>query len=169
MRIYVLEREQLIARPRHEVFAFFGDAFNLERITPRFLSFRILTERPVRMGPGTLLDYKLSLFGVKFYWQTRIEEWRPEEYFIDVQLKGPYSLWRHTHSFEELDGGRTLMRDRVEYAVPYGPFGRLAHGLLVRRSLERIFDYRAEMTARLLEHERSNLTTSEPRRLSRTG
>ena len=169
MKIYVLEREQLIARPRHEVFAFFGDAFNLERITPRFLSFRILTERPVRMGPGTLLDYKLSLFGVKFYWQTRIEEWRPEEYFVDVQLKGPYSLWRHMHSFEELDGGRTLMRDRVEYAIPYGPLGRLAHGLFVRRSLERIFDHRAEMTARLLEPDRAYLAAREPGRLSPTG
>ena len=150
MRTYVLEREQRIDRPRHEVFAFFGDAFNLERITPRFLSFRMLTKRPVVMGPGTLLEYRLSLFGIRFYWQTRIEEWRPEEYFVDVQLKGPYALWRHTHSFEELSGERTLMRDRVEYAICFGPFGRLAHWLFVRRSLKRIFDYRAEMTARLL-------------------
>ena len=151
MKTYTLEREQQIDRPIDEVFAFFGDAFNLERITPRFLKFRILTERPVHMGPGTLLDYKLSLFGVGFYWQTRIEEWEPEEYFIDVQLKGPYALWRHTHIFEEPDAGRTLMRDRVEYAIPYGLFGRLAHWLFVRRSLRRIFDHRAEMTARMLE------------------
>ncbi|HJQ70672.1 MAG TPA: SRPBCC family protein [Blastocatellia bacterium] len=150
MKVYVLEREQLIDLPRREVFAFFSDAFNLERITPRFLKFRILTERPVRMEPGTLLEYRLSLFGVRFYWRTRIEEWRPEDYFVDVQLKGPYALWRHTHSFEELAEGRTLMRDRVEYAIPFGPLGRLAHWLLVRRSLKRIFDYRAEMTARLL-------------------
>ena len=150
MRVYVLERQQQIDLSRREVFAFFSDAFNLERITPRFLSFRILTKRPVVMGPGTLLEYKLSLFWISFYWQTRIEEWRPEEYFVDVQLKGPYALWRHTHSFEELGVGRTLMRDRVEYAIRYGPIGRLAHWLFVRRSLKRIFDYRAEMTARLL-------------------
>lgn len=150
MKIYVLEREQQIDLSRHEVFAFFSDAFNLERITPRFLSFRILTKRPVRMEPGTLLEYKLSLFGISFYWQTRIEEWRPEEYFVDVQLKGPYALWRHTHSFEELGVERTLMRDRVEYAIRFGLFGRLAHWLFVRRSLKRIFDYRAEMTAGLL-------------------
>ena len=150
MRVYTLEREQQIDLSRREVFRFFGDAFNLERITPRFLSFRILTKRPVVMGPGTLLEYRLSLFGIRFYWQTRIEEWRPEEYFVDLQLKGPYALWRHTHSFEELGGERTLMRDRVEYAIRFGPFGRLAHWLFVRRSLKRIFDYRAEMTARLL-------------------
>ena len=75
MRTYVLEREQQLDRPRSEVFAFFGDAFNLERITPQFLTFRILTERPVRMQAGTLLEYRLSLFGIGFYWQTRIEEW----------------------------------------------------------------------------------------------
>jgi ligand-binding SRPBCC domain-containing protein len=150
MRVYTLERHQQIDLSRREVFRFFSDAFNLERITPRFLSFRILTKRPVVMGPGTLLEYRLSLFGIRFYWQTRIEEWRPEEYFVDVQLKGPYALWRHTHSFEELSGERTLMRDRVEYAVRFGPLGRLAHWLFVRRSLKRIFDYRAEMTARLL-------------------
>jgi ligand-binding SRPBCC domain-containing protein len=151
MKIYTLERKQQIGRGRDEVFAFFSDAFNLERITPRFLRFRILTKRPVRVEAGTLLDYRLSLFGVGFYWQTRIEEWQPEDYFSDVQVKGPYALWRHTHSFEALDDRRTLMRDRVEYAIPYGVFGSLAHRLFVRRSLERIFDYRAEMTARLLE------------------
>ena len=157
MRTYVLEREQQIDRPLSEVFAFFGDAFNLERITPRFLSFRILTERPVRMQAGTLLEYKLSLFGIGFYWQTRIEEWQPEEYFVDIQLKGPYAVWRHTHSFEEIDERRTLMRDRVEYAIPYGPLGRLAHGLFVRRSLKKIFAYRARETARLLDPNRSEV------------
>ena len=157
MKTYVLEREQQIDRPRNEVFAFFGDAFNLERITPQFLSFRILTERPVHMQAGTFLEYKLSLFGIGFYWQTRIEEWQPEEYFVDIQLKGPYALWRHTHAFEEIDGRRTLMRDRVEYAVPYGPLGRLAHTLFVRSSLNKIFDYRAKETARLLDPNRSGL------------
>jgi ligand-binding SRPBCC domain-containing protein len=165
MKPYILEREQQIDRPLSEVFAFFSDAFNLERLTPRFLSFRILTKRPVRMEPGALLDYKLSLFGVGFYWQTRIEEWKPEKYFIDVQLKGPYALWRHTHIFEKLDDRRTLMRDRVEYAIPYGLFGRLAHWLFVRRSLKRIFDYRAEMTARLLEPDRSKLNAGDAKRL----
>ena len=165
MKTYILEREQQIDRPIGEVFAFFSDAFNLERLTPRFLSFRILTKRPVRMEPGRLLDYKLSLFGVGFYWQTLIEEWEPEEYFIDVQLKGPYALWRHTHTFEKLDDRHTLMRDRVEYALPYGPFGRLAHWLFVRRSLKHIFDYRAEMTARLLEPDRSKLNAGDAKRL----
>jgi ligand-binding SRPBCC domain-containing protein len=150
MKTYVLERSQVIERPLAETFAFFGDAFNLERITPPFLRFRVLNRPPVVMGAGTLLEYRLGLFGVSFRWRTLIEKWSPDESFIDVQLKGPYSLWRHTHSFEELGPGRTLMRDRVEYRVPLGPLGRMANALFVAKMLDKIFDYREKMTARLL-------------------
>lgn len=150
MQTYTLEREQVIERPRGETFAFFGDAFNLERITPPFLRFRILNEPPIEMGAGTLLEYRLALFGIRFYWKTLIERWSPEESFVDVQLKGPYALWRHTHTFEELSQASTLVRDRVEYQIPYGFFGRLAHTLFVRRVLGKIFDHRARVIARLL-------------------
>ncbi|HKY03760.1 MAG TPA: SRPBCC family protein [Blastocatellia bacterium] len=147
---YILERSQVISRSRRETFAFFGDAFNLERITPALLRFRILSSRPVRMKEGTLIEYRLALFGIPFRWKTLIEEWSPESYFVDVQLKGPYKLWRHTHSFEEIGPSRTVMRDRVEYQIGFGPLGRLVHSLFVGRMLKNIFDYRAEMTARLL-------------------
>jgi hypothetical protein len=146
----MLEHSQVIERPRGEVFAFFGDAFNLERITPSFLRFRILNEPPVVMAEGTTLDYRLSLFGIRFYWKTLIERWSPEESFVDVQLKGPYALWRHTHTFEELSRTSTLVRDRVEYQIPYGMFGRFAHALVVKRTLKKIFDHRARTIERLL-------------------
>lgn len=149
-RTYTLEREQEIRRSRHETFAFFGDALNLERITSPFLRFRILTPPPIRMAAGTLLDYRLSLFGVPFRWRTVIESWQPEETFVDLQIKGPYALWRHTHYFETLSSERTLVRDRVEYRLPCGLMGRLAHCLFVARWLKQIFDYRAEMIAQLL-------------------
>jgi ligand-binding SRPBCC domain-containing protein len=150
MQTHLLERAQVIERPRAETFAFFGDAFNLERITPAFLRFRILNEPPIEMGEGTLLEYRLALFGIRFYWKTLIERWSPEESFVDVQLKGPYALWRHTHTFEELSRTSTLVRDRVEYQIPYGLFGRIAHGLFVKRALKKIFDHRAQVIARLL-------------------
>lgn len=150
MKIHRLERAQIIPRWRSEVFAFFSDAFNLERITPPFLRFRILTPPPIRMAAGTVIEYRLRLFGAPIFWRTVIESWRPEESFVDSQIKGPYSLWRHTHSFEENGPGQTLMRDTVEYALPFGPAGSLAHHLFVRRWLDGIFDYRAAMTARLL-------------------
>lgn len=138
---HVLEREQLIPRPRSEVFRYFADAANLQAITPEFLRFRILTPLPIEMRAGALIEYRLQLFGVPFHWKTRIEEWRPEERFVDQQLSGPYRRWWHLHTFEERPGG-TLMRDRVEYELPFGPVGRRAHQVLVRRQLEAIFDFR---------------------------
>jgi ligand-binding SRPBCC domain-containing protein len=150
MKPYVLEREQIIERGRPEAFAFFSDAFNLERITPPFLRFRVLTARPVTMAAGTLLEYKLSLFGVRFRWKTIIEEWEPDESFVDSQLEGPYRLWRHTHSFEPIGQSRTLMRDRVEYLIPLGFLGRVGNALIVSRTLKEIFDYRARAIAGLL-------------------
>lgn len=146
MRTHVLERAQLIPRPRAEVFAFFSDAHNLEAITPGFLRFRVLTPAPIAMSEGARIDYRLSLFGVPFTWRTRIAAWEPGERFVDVQLSGPYRRWHHTHAFADAPGG-TLMTDRVEYALPLGPLGAFAHALFVRRTVERIFDHRREVIA----------------------
>jgi len=148
MATHLLERTQLIPRPRPEVFAFFADAHNLERITPPTLRFRILSPDPIALEAGALIDYRLSLFGIPFRWRTRIEAFEPEVRFIDLQLRGPYRRWRHTHTFEDAPGG-TLMRDRVEYQLPLGPLGGLMHAMLVRRQLGAIFDHRRVVIARL--------------------
>jgi ligand-binding SRPBCC domain-containing protein len=139
--VHLLEQTQLVPRPRAEVFAFFSDAANLERLTPPFLSFQILTPAPIEMRPGALIDYRLSLFGLPFHWRTEIEVYQPGFRFVDVQLRGPYRRWHHTHTFADAPGG-TLIGDRVEYALPFGPLGDLARALLVRRQLETIFAYR---------------------------
>lgn len=138
---YVLERIQTIRRSPEEIFAFFADAHNLERITPPFVGFRILTPRPIAMAAGTLIDYQLRLFGIPVRWRTRIESFEPPRRFVDVQLRGPYAFWEHTHELDPVPEG-TRMRDRVRYALPAGPLGTLVHALAVRRMLERIFDYR---------------------------
>ncbi len=148
MAVHVLTRTQRIPRPREEVFAFFADARNLERITPPELHFRILTPAPIQLRAGALIDYRLSLFGVPFPWRTEIEIWEPGVRFVDRQLRGPYRRWHHTHLFEDAPGG-TLMHDRVEYELPLGPLGDLAHALLVRRQLHAIFDHRREVIGRL--------------------
>ena len=140
-RSYLLERDQWIPAPLEDVFAFFSDAHNLERITPRWLGFRILTPRPIEMAVGARIDYRIRLAGVPMRWRTRIREWKPGEGFVDEQESGPYALWRHAHGFRELPGG-VMMTDRVEYRLPLGPLGRLAHALAVRASLAAIFDYR---------------------------
>lgn len=148
-KTFILEREQFIPRPLAEVFPFFADAGNLEEITPAFLHFRILTPRPIAMQPGTLIDYRLRLFGVPIAWRTRIDEFDPPRRFVDFQLRGPYKLWHHTHEFREMSGG-TLMLDRVRYEINYGPAGTLANALWVRPTLARIFDFRRAAIERLL-------------------
>ena len=141
MMKHLLEQEQLIHRPRPEVFAFFADAANLERITPEALHFEIRSPQPIAMRAGATIDYQLSLFGLKFHWRTLIESFAPDSGFVDVQTKGPYRSWRHSHAFSDAPGG-TLVRDRVEYELPFGPLGELAHRLFVARQLRHIFDFR---------------------------
>jgi ligand-binding SRPBCC domain-containing protein len=138
---YLLERALFIPKPRAEVFAFFAEAANLERITPSFLKFHILTPGPIPMRAGTLIDYQLRLHGVPLRWRTLIESFDPISSFTDVQLKGPYRRWHHHHTFEDAPGG-TLMRDRVDYDLGFGWIGNIVHALFVRRSVEQIFDYR---------------------------
>jgi ligand-binding SRPBCC domain-containing protein len=148
--IHVLERRQRVELPLAEAFEFYGDAFNLEEITPPFLGFRVTTPAPIEMGAGTLIEYRLRLHGVPVRWRTRIETWEPPHRFVDVQLSGPYALWHHTHTFEPDGPDAVWIGDRVRYAIPFGPLGELAHTLLVRRDVESIFDYRREAVARRL-------------------
>ena len=148
MRIHTLRSEQFVARPLEEVFRFFSDAGNLQRITPAYLDFQILTPRPIEIRPGTLLDYRLKWHGFPIRWRTRILEWNPPHSFVDLQLKGPYRLWRHTHTFHAGNGG-TRMVDTVDYALPLGLLGELAHTLKVRKDVEGIFEYRRQSIARI--------------------
>jgi ligand-binding SRPBCC domain-containing protein len=135
--------------PVERAFDFYADTHNLEPMTPPWLHFRLTTPGPVKMQPGALLDYRLRLHGVPVRWTTRIETWEPAVGFIDTQVKGPYSLWEHTHRFEKDGDGASVIHDRVRYALPLGPLGALAHRLFVRGDLERIFDYRREAFERL--------------------
>lgn len=133
------------------MFGFFGDARNLEAITPPFLRFRVVTPEPIEMRPGALIRYRLRLHGVPVDWLTAIQAWEPPRRFVDVQVRGPYAFWHHTHAFAPDGRGGTVMRDRVEYALPLGPLGALAHRAFVRRDLERIFAFRAEVVRRRVE------------------
>jgi ligand-binding SRPBCC domain-containing protein len=149
MSVHVLEREQLVAAPLAEVFGFFAQARNLERITPPWLRFALLTSDPIEMVPGALIDYRLRVRGVPLRWTSRIEEWAPGRGFVDCQLRGPYRLWMHRHEFAEVDGG-TIVRDRVRYELPLGPIGDAVHAAIVRHDLRRIFDFRRDAVRRLL-------------------
>ena len=150
MRIHTLTRTQELDGTPDEVFPFFGDARNLEAITPPLLRLRVITPVPITMQAGTLIQYRLRVHGMPVGWRTLIQEWSPGRRFVDTQISGPYALWHHTHDFEPLDGGRTLMTDTVHYAVGYGPFGELAHRLFVDRDVAAIFDFRRKALVPLL-------------------
>jgi ligand-binding SRPBCC domain-containing protein len=128
--------------PIDDVFAFFAEAGNLERITPPELRFEIVTPLPIEMKRGTLLEYRLGLFGIPFRWRTEIAAWDPPRGFTDVQLSGPYAVWEHTHVFVPTEAG-TLIDDHVRYRLPLSPLGDVAYAL-VRRQLARIFAYRQD-------------------------
>ena len=149
-RTYLIEREQWLARPIEEVFAFYGDATNLEAITPAWLRFSVITPAPIVMGAGTLIEYRLRWRHMPLRWTTIIEAWEPPHRFVDTQLRGPYRLWHHTHTFEARMGG-TLIRDEVRYRLPLGRLGVALHRLGIRRDLEAIFDDRARRVRELLE------------------
>lgn len=138
---YTLRREQWVARPIDEVFAFFADAQNLEKITPPWLDITVLSMSTDSIKEGTVIRYRLQLHGIPFYWQTEICEWNPPHCFVDEQAKGPYKQWRHTHRFEA-HGSRTKMIDEVQYSLPFGVLGRIVHAVKVRSDVYRIFDYR---------------------------
>jgi ligand-binding SRPBCC domain-containing protein len=149
--IHVLRREQRLAAPPSAVFPFFADPRNLEAITPPLLRFRLLTPEPVSMGVGTFLQYALRVHGVPVRWDTLIQEWQPPHRFVDVQVRGPYRLWHHTHSLLAVDGGTaTLMRDTVRYTVGFGVLGEAARRTVVARDLEAIFAFRAERVPELV-------------------
>ncbi len=137
-RGHALTTEQWVGRPLEQVFAFFADAHNLQRITPPWLGFSILTPPPIRMEPGALIEYRIRLWGIPLRWRTEISAWEPGVRFVDRQLRGPYTLWVHEHRFEARDGG-TWCFDRVEYAHQGG---RIGERVVVRPQLRRIFAFR---------------------------
>jgi len=137
--------EQWLPGPLGEVFPFFADARNLERITPPWLRFRILTPGPIEMTVGTRIEYKLRIRGVPLRWESEITVWEPPYRFVDEQRRGPYRSWIHTHRFVA-DGVGTRVHDDVVYSV-WG--GRVVDRLLVRRDVAKIFDYRRSVLSKM--------------------
>ncbi len=146
MKTYTLERKQVVESDINEVWDYFSSPENLDELTPTNMGFRILTQRPIpKMYENQEIEYKVKpVLNIPLYWKTKISEVKPKEYFVDEQMKGPYALWRHKHTFVQREG-HIEMYDRVEYALPFGILGSLAHNIYVSARLKEIFDYRAKM------------------------
>src|SRR5271165_6352420 len=146
--LHHFEDSVVVKAPLDKAFAFFADASNLARLTPPALDFRMRTASPVAMRRGALIEYSLKVRGVRMRWKSLISDWQPGARFTDYQLRGPYALWRHEHEFAE-DSGGTRVRDRVAYSLPFAPLGDIALPL-VRKDVDKIFEFRREAIARLL-------------------
>jgi ligand-binding SRPBCC domain-containing protein len=144
MRFHTFRASQWVPCKVGEVFEFFSDAKNLQVLTPPWLSFKVLSRGPIVIEAGARIEYQLRLHGLPIRWLTEIRQWKPNEYFSDTQLSGPYRFWHHTHLFNEENGG-TRMRDVVRYSLGFGVFGEMANILMVRGDVEKIFAYRYKM------------------------
>jgi hypothetical protein len=148
MTPFIFRAEQLVPRPIAEVFDFFSKAENLEKLTPEWLHFCIESVEPAPIRRGTLIKYSLRWRIFPIRWTTEIVEWEPPLRFVDLQLKGPYKLWHHEHRFIAEAGGTRIL-DEVQYLLPFGIFGSIAHHLKVKNDVETIFAYRKQALERL--------------------
>ncbi|MBX9769240.1 MAG: TIGR01777 family oxidoreductase [Bdellovibrionales bacterium] len=145
---HVFQSEQWIPSPAGQIFDFFADEKNLEKITPPWLNFHVKYKTTPKIQAGTLINYELKLNGIPFFWQTLIDSWEPPFEFVDVQKKGPYAVWKHRHQFEPLGKG-TMMKDRVLYKLPLGILGEVVAGWKVHSDVLGIFQYRRRIVSQI--------------------
>ena len=151
--IYTLTAEQTINVPLRKAWDFFSSPENLEKITPAHMDFKITSSVDKKAYAGQIITYKVGvLLGIKSSWVTEITQVKDKEFFIDEQRFGPYKMWHHEHWFEELPNGKTLMKDKISYKIPFGILGQFAHSILIKKQLLQIFRYREEKLQSLFGH-----------------
>ncbi len=150
MGIHVFRCTQLVPVPRDRCWSFFSDPRNLEKITPRALDFRVLSELPAAIRPGLMIEYRVRpLLGIPMTWLTEITHVRESESFVDEQRVGPYAVWHHEHFFRDARAGCTEIEDLVHYVPPFGPLGEIVHPFLIAPELRKIFAFREQAVRQL--------------------
>ena len=157
MKYYEFKKKQFINLPVNEVFDFFSNPENLEKVTPEYLNFKINTKLPLVMGKGQFFDYQLRVRGIPVKWTSIISFYDPPHCFIDEQIKGPYSSWQHIHTFTEKNGG-TSINDFVKYSLPLGYIGQIINSVWVKKDLKNIFKYRRKKIPQILKEGCKNYT-----------
>ena len=145
-----LKRRQWLPYRLEDVFQFFSDAHNLEQITPPWLHFKILDQSTDQIGRGTVFDYKIRIRGLPIKWRSLITQWNKGSDFVDVQIKGPYRVWHHTHRFFEYRNG-TWIEDEIYYKPPVIPFISILIDAFVNRDVRVIFDYRQKTIEKIFK------------------
>lgn len=154
--MYILERQQKVSGSMEQAWAFLQDPGNLDRITPPDLQFRIVTDVPDIMHNGLIIEYRITIPLIGTHsWVTEIKHIREGFAFVDEQRLGPYRFWYHYHEIRADEGG-VLLFDRVHYQPPMGILGRILHRIYIRRTLERIFDYRRERLTAFLSSKKTD-------------
>jgi ligand-binding SRPBCC domain-containing protein len=149
--MYQLKRQQLVKTDMATCWDFFSSPGNLQKITPKYMGFDVLTEVPEKMYEGLMIEYRVRpLLGIPMNWITEITHVKEHHFFVDEQRKGPYRIWHHEHHFETVDNG-VLMSDIVSYELPFGILGKIAHPILVLRKLNEIFDFRFEIVEEIFK------------------
>ena len=145
-----LYREQQLNCDLQTAWDFFSSPMNLPKITPKDMAFTVLSEQKTnKIFEGMIIDYTVSpLLGIPLKWKTRITSVIPNKSFTDFQEKGPYKLWNHHHEFIPNEKG-VFMIDKVDYELPFGLLGNIAHALFVKKKLEKIFKYRFDVLENL--------------------
>ena len=157
MPVYTLERQLVVAMSLDRCWRFFSNPANLAKITPPELGFRVLSAQPPEIHPGLMIRYRVSpLFKLPMTWVTEITHVRAPEYFVDEQRVGPYRMWHHEHTFRAVDAEHTEVTDLVHYVPPLGPIGAIANRLIIRRQLERIFEFREQQILRMSAEDRGH-------------
>ena len=149
MKIYRLETKQNLPISVKEAWEFLSSPNNLAEITPKYMNFKILSGANKSIFAGQIIQYKVTpVLGITLKWVTEITHVKQNEYFVDEQRFGPYSLWHHKHFIKEIDGG-IEMEDIVDYKIPFGFLGQIAHSLFIEKKLRQIFNYREKKLVKL--------------------
>ena len=149
MKLYQIKTQQKLPISIEKAWGFFSNPKNLKKITPEEMSFEIISGAEKSIYPGQIIQYNVSpIFGIKLRWVTEITHVIDNKYFVDEQRFGPYSLWHHKHFFKEIKGG-ILMEDVVDYKIPLGWLGQLAHLIFVKNRLKKIFKFRENKLVKL--------------------
>lgn len=156
MKVYQLERKQHLPITLEQAWSFFSTPSNLEKLTPSNMKFNIHYNSGLNeMYAGQIITYKIKVPpGINMDWTTEITHVEPLKYFVDEQRFGPYKMWHHQHRFTETEEG-VVMEDIVNYVMPFGFIGRIAHAVFVKRQLKDIFDYRIKSITAYIEKELS--------------